>query len=91
MNESPQRTEFTCHPIFSIFVEWFKHFLVHNKLTANVPVLFILDGHSTYRVYQDDQGKSCNCSVPPAVLQPQNSVCGCIVHVALEYFLRSGY
>lgn len=49
---APPGTAFTCHPTgwmqTDLFVEWFKHFLMHTKPTENDPVLLILDGHSTH-------------------------------------------
>lgn len=49
---APPGTKFACHPSgwmnSEIFLEWFDHFLMHTKPTAQDPVLLILDGHATH-------------------------------------------
>ena len=52
MNGIPPRSVYTCHRSGwiqnGIFIKWFEHFLKQTKPTAEAPVLFILDGHSTH-------------------------------------------
>ncbi|XP_062711772.1 uncharacterized protein LOC134289633 [Aedes albopictus] len=49
---APAGTLFRAHPSgwmqCDLFVDWFKHFLVHTKPTKDDPVLLILDGHVSH-------------------------------------------